>query len=55
MKINNLNIIWVHINKQSVILIKKGLSTIWEAIKSCFGKGWWINHKEWDNKDGWSN
>lgn len=27
----------------------------WEAIKSCFGKGYWINDKPWNNADAWNN
>ena len=35
--------------------IYKGTRLIWEAINSCFGKGFWINTKAWNNKDGWKN
>lgn len=28
---------------------------VWEAVKSCFGKGWWINDKPWINNDVWKN
>jgi hypothetical protein len=41
---------------------QKAVSTIWmngykiyEYIKSCFGKGYWINTKEWKNTDAWKN
>jgi hypothetical protein len=41
---------------------QKAVSTIWingykiyEYIKSCFGKGFWINTKEWKNTDAWKN
>lgn len=32
-----------------------GLILILEAIRSCFGKGWWINDKGWNNQDAWKN
>jgi hypothetical protein len=38
-----------------IATIYKGSMVIWEAIKSCFGKGFWINSKGWNNKDGWKN
>ena len=28
---------------------------IWQAIASCFGRGYWINEKPWVNSDGWKN
>ena len=28
---------------------------IWQAITSCFGRGFWINDKPWVNSDGWKN
>jgi hypothetical protein len=28
---------------------------IWQAIKSCFGSGWWVNEKPWMNNEGWKN
>jgi hypothetical protein len=28
---------------------------IWEAVRSCFGKGFWKNELSWRNDDGWKN
>lgn len=28
---------------------------IWQAIRSCFGKGFWNNIRSWSNTDGWRN
>lgn len=25
------------------------------TIKSCFGKGFWINEAMWSNSEGWTN
>lgn len=38
-----------------IITIRKGMLLIWEAVKSCFGKGYWINEKPWRNDNGWKN
>lgn len=35
--------------------VYKGLLLIWQAIRSCFGNGYWDNDKPWDNEDGWTN
>lgn len=28
---------------------------VWQAIRSCFGRGFWNNQKPWRNEDGWKN
>ena len=35
--------------------IYKGTIIIWEAIKSCFGAGFWKNDAPWSNNEGWKN
>lgn len=35
--------------------VYKGLQLVWTAIRSCFGKGYWINNKPWVNADAWKN
>lgn len=35
--------------------IYKGINLVWEAIKSCFGAGYWKNDAPWVNNEGWKN
>ena len=28
---------------------------IWQAARSCFGSGYWINDRPWLNEDAWRN
>ncbi|CAG9926598.1 MFS transporter [Bacteroides ovatus] len=35
--------------------IYKGSKLVWQAIRSCFGKGFWNNEKPWNNEEGWKN
>lgn len=35
--------------------VYQGLKLIWQYIRSCFGRGYWINDKQWSNTDGWAN
>lgn len=28
---------------------------IWQAVRSCFGSGVWINEKPWINTETWKN
>ena len=52
---NSKEISTIYINNKSIVEIRKNLIIVWQAIKSCFGKGFWINNKPWSNKDGWKN
>ena len=27
----------------------------WQAIRSCFGAGFWVNEKPWVDEEGWEN
>ena len=38
-----------------VTQVYKGLKLVWEAIKSCFGAGYWKNDAPWSNTEGWKN
>lgn len=29
--------------------------SVWQYIRSCFGRGFWVNDKPWSNKDVWRN
>jgi len=28
---------------------------VWQAVRSCFGAGYWNNDKPWSNEEGWTN
>lgn len=45
----------VHFGKLIVSQICKGADIVWEAIKSCFGAGFWKNDAPWSNNEGWKN
>lgn len=30
-----------------------GGKIIWQAVRSCFGKGYWRDDKPWDDNEGW--
>lgn len=52
---SNKEIVNVAYGSKLISAIYKGAKLVWEAINSCFGKGFWINEKPWNNKDGWKN
>ena len=43
-----------HANR-AIAAVYKGLVLVWSAIRSCFGKGYWINDKPWVDDDAWKN
>lgn len=40
---------------RAIATVYKGAMLVWSLIRSCFGKGLWINDYPWDNNDGWKN
>lgn len=53
--LNNKEISAIHVAGRTIGAVYKGLQLVWQAVRSCFGKGWWINDKPWDNNDSWRN
>ena len=39
----------------AVTAVYAGARLAWQAVRSCFGAGWWNNVKPWDNTEGWKN
>ena len=40
---------------KAITAIYAGTRLVWQAIRSCFGAGWWVNEKPWINDEGWKN
>lgn len=40
---------------RTILTVYKGTRVVWELIRSCFGRGFWINEQPWVNSDGWKN
>jgi hypothetical protein len=40
---------------KAVTAIYAGTRLVWQAIRSCFGAGWWVNEKPWIDEEGWKN
>lgn len=53
--INKKQIGTVQIHKAPMSYVFVGPTIVWQSIRSCFGKGYWINEKPWINVDGWKN
>ena len=53
--IKNKEVTQIFCNNKPIMVLYRGATVIWEAINSCFGRGYWIDTKGWVNKDGWRN
>lgn len=42
-------------NNRYVAAVYKGTQLLWQYIRSCFGRGYWINEKPWSRDNGWAN
>lgn len=56
---NGHEIIEIHHNNRSITQVWRYVANVWrivwEAIRSCFGRGFWTNKMPWLNSDGWMN
>lgn len=48
-------IVDIHIDGKAGTTLHKGGRLVWEAVKSCFGRGMWRSDKPWRNDDAWRN
>ena len=50
-KINFKIIETIYHGKLNIQEIRKGAQLLWEAVKGCFGSGFWKNEKGWINTE----
>lgn len=51
----NKKIAFVYKSDKAIAYIYKGSQLVWQAVRSCFGSGKWLNKKPWINKEAWKN
>lgn len=42
-------------NDKAIQIVYHLSKVVWQAIRSCFGGGFWQNDKAWLNDEGWKN
>lgn len=47
------NIVQVFAENKAVAAIYAGAILVWQAVRSCFGAGFWVGRKPWLYKEGW--
>lgn len=45
----------IHFGNRAISAVYKGAVLVWQAVRSCFASGFWINKKPWINDEGWKN
>lgn len=40
---------------KAIQVIYKGARIVWQAVRSCFGRGYWVGAKPWIGTDKWKN
>lgn len=53
--VKNKEITSINAKNKVITSVYKGVQLVWEAIRSCFGKGHWINNYPWSNEDAWKS
>lgn len=51
----NKDVVAVSFGAIPIAYIYKGATLVWQMVRSCFGKGLWINQKPWLNDNAWRN
>ena len=44
-----------YFGRRAIAAVYKGFELVWTAIRSCFGKGYWMDDKPWVDEDAWKN
>lgn len=51
--INGKSVSAVHFGGKTISTIRKGAILVWQAVRSCFGAGFWRGDKPWIGSDAW--
>lgn len=52
---NQKEITEIYRGKLPIMEIYYGKFLVWQACRSCYGKGYWISDKPWLDDDAWKN
>lgn len=51
--VGNKEVTAIRIGERVVAAVYIGARLVWQAIRSCFGAGFWQSDKPWSRTDGW--
>ena len=53
--INGKEITQITVHQKAIAVIYQNGKMLWQAVRSCFGSGAWVNTKPWLYNEGWKN
>jgi len=53
--INNKEVSAIRLGEKVVSAVYKGAVLVWQAIRSCFGMGYWDDDQPWKDDDAWKD
>jgi hypothetical protein len=54
-KIGESEVELIRLGEKVVSAVYLGSRLAWQAIKSCFGSGYWVSTSPWSNDEAWKN
>lgn len=45
----------IYLGKSAISAVYKGAVLIWQAVRSCFGSGAWMEEKPWMDEEAWKD
>lgn len=49
----NREIVAVSLGRRAIAAVWRGARLVWEAVSSCFGRGYWKGDEPWNGADAW--
>lgn len=50
---NGKDITAVYLGERAIAAVYHGAMLVWQAVRSCFGSGVWIDSKPWMDNEAW--
>lgn len=50
---NGKEITGIYLGGKAITAVYQGAVLVWEAVRSCFGRGYWLPRKPWAGDDKW--
>ena len=51
--INGKSVSLIRFGERAIASVRKGSELVWQAVRSCFGAGFWRGDKPWIGGDAW--
>jgi hypothetical protein len=45
----------IYFGKKAISAVYRGTRLVWQAIRSCFGAGYWVDDKPWIDDEAWKD